>query len=72
MSPFSGLLKSRKFWLSILNVALSTAIFFVAKYVNPEAAEDVLWLIGSWQPIFVAVIVGIVSEDNNVRNNAVK
>ena len=57
------LLHSRKFWLMIFDVVISTATFFVSKYVSPEMAENILWLIGAWQPVIIAVIVGIAVED---------
>lgn len=57
------LLKSRKFWLAILDVVVSTVTYFVTKYVAPEIGNDVLWLIGAWQPVIVMVIAGIAIED---------
>ena len=59
----NGLLKSRKFWLAVLDVIVSTATYFVTKYVAPEIGNDVLWLIGSWQPVIVMVIAAIAQED---------
>ena len=59
----SGLLKSRKFWLAIMDVIISTATYFVTKYVAPEIGNDILWLIGAWQPVIVMVIAGIAYED---------
>ena len=58
------LLSSRKFWLMIFDVAISTTTFFVTKYVAPAAAENILWLIGSWQPVVISVILGIAIEDS--------
>lgn len=65
----SGLLKSRKFWLMILDVVISTVTFFVTKYVAPDVGENILWLIGAWQPVIVALIVGIAVEDAAVKGN---
>lgn len=62
-NPFSRLLMSRKFWLLILDVVVSTATYFIAKYSSPEAAKDVLFVIGIWQPAFVMVIGAIAYED---------
>ena len=59
----NGLLQSRKFWLMILDVVISTATYLVGKYVIPELAEDILWLIAAWQPVMVALITGIAVED---------
>lgn len=58
------LFKSRKFGLMIFDVVISTATFFITKYVAPEMAENILWLIGSWQPVVISVIIGIAVEDS--------
>ena len=58
-----SLLKSRKFWLMVLDVVVSTAVYFVTAYVAPEVAEQIIWVIGAWQPVIVALIVGIAVED---------
>jgi len=57
------LLKSRKFWIMIVDVIISTATYFVAHYVSPEVGENIIWLIGAWQPVIYAVIAGIATED---------
>lgn len=59
----NGLLQSRKFWLMVFDVLVSSATYLVGKYVVPELAEDILWLIAAWQPVFVALITGIAVED---------
>ncbi len=58
-----NLLKSRKFWLAILDVVISTATYFLTAYASPELAKDVLWLIAAWQPIFITLISAIAAED---------
>lgn len=58
-----NLFKSRKFWIMVVDVVLSTATYFVGQYVSPQVGKDVLWLIGSWQPVIYAVINGIATED---------
>ena len=58
-----NLFKSRKFWIMIVDVVLSTAVYFVGKFVSPELGDNVLWLIGAWQPVIYAVINGIATED---------
>ena len=60
--------KSRKFWLAILDVAISTATYFISKYVNPVTGADILWLIGAWQPVIISVIIGIAVEDAAVKS----
>lgn len=63
------ILKSRKFWLMVFDVLISTATFFVTKYVSPDLSENILWLIGSWQPVIIALIVGIAMEDSAEKSN---
>lgn len=59
----SSLLKSRKFWLMIVDVVVSTVTYFVGQYVSPEVGENIIWLIAAWQPVIVALIAGIATED---------
>lgn len=66
----NGLLKSRKFWLMISDVIISNITYFVTMFVAPEKAEMALWLIGSWQPVIVAVIIGITAEDAATKSNS--
>jgi len=66
----SALIKSRKFWLMILDVVISTATYFITAYVSPEVAEQIIWVIGAWQPVIVALIIGIAVEDAAVKGAA--
>lgn len=61
------MLQSRKFWLMVLDVLISTATYFVTKYVSPELAEQIIWLIVTWQPVIVALILGIAIEDAGAK-----
>lgn len=65
-----ALLRSRKFWLMILDVVISTITYFVTAYVVPEIAEQIIWVIGAWQPVIVALIIGIAVEDAAVKGAA--
>lgn len=65
----SSLIRSRKFWLMLLDIIISTATFFITKYAAPELAEDILWLIGAWQPVIIALILAIAQEDSAVKSN---
>jgi len=58
-----SLLHSRKFWLMVCDVIISTATYFVTKYASPEIGNDILWLIGAWQAPVIALIGGIAAED---------
>lgn len=59
-----SLLHSRKFWLMVFDVIISTVTYLVTNFVSPELAKTILWLIGSWQPVMIAVIIGIATEDS--------
>ena len=58
-----NIFKSRKFWLMILDLVLSLALFFGAKYLAPVLFADVKYLIGALQPVFVFLIAAIAYED---------
>jgi len=62
MTPFASLLKSRKFWLMVLDTVVSAVLFFSVKYAA-ASAEDIKFLVAALQPVFVAVIGGIAYED---------
>ena len=62
MSPFKLLLSSRKFWLLILDVVVSTVLFGVAQFA-PQAEEIVKFAVVTYQPVFVSLIVSIAVED---------
>lgn len=64
-----ALFKSRKFWLMVVDVVLSIITYFVSKYVAPGLGDDILWLIGSLQPVVIALIVGITVEDAAIKSN---
>jgi hypothetical protein len=55
--------KSRKFWLMVSDVVISTATYLVSSYIDPVLADKIIWLIGTWQPVVIAVILGIAVED---------
>jgi hypothetical protein len=54
--------KSRKFWLAVLDLVITLALYFTSKYA-PMAAEDVKIVILAIQPVFVTLIAGIAAED---------
>lgn len=63
MNPFALLLRSRKFWLLVLDTVVSLGLFFAAKYA-PGALADIKYLIVALQPVVVTVILAIAWEDN--------
>jgi len=66
----ANLLKSRKFWITVFDVVVSTITFFGSKYLSPDIAENVLWLIAAWQPVIVMLIAGIAIEDAAAKGAA--
>ena len=69
MSPARSLLRSRKFLLLLLDTFIAAALYFGGRYLAPAAAEELTFLIGILQPVFVALIVAIAWEDNSRRTN---
>jgi len=59
----SRLLQSRKFWIMVVDIVISTATYFVSQYADPVSGKNILWLIAAWQPVIYAVINGIATED---------
>ena len=57
------IIHSRKFWIAVFDVFISSLAYFIPKLTDPALAEHVLWLIAAWQPIFYALISGTAQED---------
>ena len=66
MNPFAGLVRSRKFWLMVLDVLVSASTYFIGKYAGADG-QDMLFVIGLLQPVFVTVIASVTVEDNAER-----
>ena len=66
----ASLLKSRKFWITVFDVVVSTITFFGSKYLAPDVAETILWLIAAWQPVIIMLIAGIAIEDAAAKGAA--
>ena len=49
MSKEFPLLRSRKFWILLMDVVVSSVLFFGAKYIAPAAFDDVKFVIGILQ-----------------------
>ena len=56
------LLKSSKFMTLALDTAVSLATFFIGKYAG-ASTEDLLFLIGTLQPVALVMIGAIAYED---------
>ena len=64
-----SIFKSRKFWLAMLDVGISCALFFGGKYADPSVAENLNFLIGVIQAPFIMVIGGIALEDAALKRS---
>ena len=65
----NGLIHSRKFWLMVVDVIISTITYFVGIYAIPEVGNNIIWVIAAWQPVIVALITGIATEDAAIKSN---
>lgn len=66
-SVVANIFKSRKFVTGLADVIFSTALYFVVKYINPSAADDIIFLIASFQPVIALVIAGWAYEDGQEK-----
>jgi hypothetical protein len=57
------LLHSSKFWLLVLDVVISTILFFLTLFMKPDDVVKVMGLIATIQPIFIVIIKAICDED---------
>jgi hypothetical protein len=57
------ILKSRKFWIMVVDGVASLAIYFITKYMAPAAAEDVIKVLAIVQPIVLAVVASITVQN---------
>ena len=67
MNPFASLVRSRKFWLAVLDAVIATIGVVTTAILSPEQVDQVLLLVGIWQPVFVALIAGIAYEDGKAK-----
>ena len=67
MPWFHGLLRSRKFWIAVLDAVVSSITVLATALLSPEQVDMVLLLVGIWQPVFVALIAGIAYEDGKAK-----
>lgn len=61
-NPWYTLFHSRKFWLVILDLVVSTILYFVPKYA-PGAVEDTRFLVAAIQPVFLLIIYSITQQN---------
>jgi hypothetical protein len=68
-NPFKSLLHSRKFWLLILDMVVSTLTLVLTQVLLPEQLDFALKLIAIYQPVFVFIITSIAIEDAALNKN---
>lgn len=54
--------KSAEFLTLLVDILVSTAFYFGAKYLAPEAFEDVKWVIAALQPLVLFLIAWFAVE----------
>jgi hypothetical protein len=62
-NPFQVLLKSRKFLVLPLDIAVSLMLYFSAKYLAAGTVEDIETVILALQPVVLVLISAIAYED---------
>ena len=54
--------KSKEFLTILVDLIVSVALYFGAKYLAPESFEDVKWVIAALQPIALFLIAWFTAE----------
>jgi hypothetical protein len=62
--------KSRKFWIMVVDLIVSLASYFLAKYASPDLSKDVLFLIGALQPVVLLVIASYTVQNLEAMKQA--
>lgn len=63
MNPFAGLVRSRKFWLLVIDTIGSGVALVGGWYFAPQELGKVVAFIGLLQPLFIFVVNAITQED---------
>ncbi len=64
MSKEFPLLHSRKFWIVVMDVVVSSVLFFGAKYIAPAAFDDIKFVIGIIQAPILLVIAAYTVQNS--------
>ena len=59
----SSIWQSRKFWITVVDVVVSLTTYFVGKYLNPAAGQDIMTLVLALQPV-VLLLIGSYTVQN--------
>ena len=69
MSKEFPLLRSRKFWILVMDVVVSCVLFFGAKYIAPAAFDDIKFIIGVLQaPVLFLIAAYTVQNSVAIAN----
>ncbi len=63
MNQTPPLLKSRKFWLMAFDAICSLIVYFAARRLAPAAADDVIKIIATLQPVVIVMITAITVQN---------
>ena len=63
MNPWKLLFMSRKFWLLVLDMVISTIVLVLTQVLSPDQLDFALKLIAVYQPVFIFIITAIAVED---------
>ena len=62
-----ALVKSRKFWMAVLDMVVSLGLYFAGKYALPEISTDINVVVVGIQPVLILIIVNYTIEDAIIR-----
>ena len=52
----------KEMWIALVAVVVELVLYFAAKYLSPELAEDIKFVIGVLQPFVLALIAWVFAE----------
>ena len=70
MEGLNALFASRRFWVAVLDVLISTATIIVGRYGGEQDVSFLLTLVGIYQPLFLVVIAAFTVEDTKAMQLA--
>lgn len=69
-NPFSLMLHSRKFWITITDAVVSTILLFATRYLSPADLDFVKQIVVIYQPVVIVLIGSIAYEDKAYMENS--
>ena len=62
-----ALLKSKSFWVVVLDFVFSVILYFVGKYLGESVGADVRFMIGVLQPVALVLVAAFTYDDVEAR-----